>query len=133
MKEPIWILKFVVEILHHEQLSEHGGLPGLRDLSALESALGRPRNRFGYEEDVDLADLAAAYAFGIARNHPFNDGNKRVALAVMLVFLERNGETFDAPAPEILSTILSLAAGELSELKLAKWIRTHLKKRRGST
>lgn len=133
MREPIWIRRFVVEILHHDDLSEHGGLLGLRDASALESALGRPRNKFGSEEDVDLAGLAAAYAFGIARNHPFNDGNKRVALAVMLVFLERNGATFDAPAPEILLTILSLAAGELTESKFAAWIRAHLKKRRRST
>lgn len=122
----------MVVIIHHEQLSEHGGLPGLRDESALESALGRPRNKFGYEEDVDLADLAAAYAFGIARNHPFNDGNKRVALAVMLLFLERNGQTLDAPAPEMLATVLSLAAGELTESKLATWIRSHLKTRRRS-
>ena len=127
------MLQFVVKVLHHEQLSEHGGRPGVRDVTALESALGRPRNKFGHDNEVDPADLAAAYAFGITRNHPFNDGYKRVALAVMLVFLERNGQTLEAPAAEILSTILSLAAGALTEPKLATWIRSHIKKPRGST
>ena len=97
----------------------------MRDIGLLESALARPLNKFGYGES-DLAALAAAYAFGIARNHPFVDGNKRAAFASIIVFLGLNGIDFDVPPEAATAIILSLAAGEVSEDSLARWIRDNL-------
>nr|WP_246088771.1 type II toxin-antitoxin system death-on-curing family toxin [Phreatobacter stygius] len=108
--------------MHDRQLREFGGPPGLRDAGSLESALDRPRNKWTYEAP-DLAELAAAYAFGIARNHPFVDGNKRAALLALVVFLDLNGIVFDVPEAEFAAIILALAAGEVSEAGLARWIR----------
>lgn len=108
--------------VHDEQLAEHGGLPGVRAPNLLASALARPRNLYEYGEP-DLADLAASYAFGIARNHPFADGNKRTALVVAELFLELNGHELTAGDPECVATFLALAAGELTEAELATWIR----------
>ena len=104
-------------------LRSHGGMPGVRDDDGLESALTRAQQRLAYEPDSDLARLAAAYGFGIARNHPFNDGNKRVAFVVMAVFLGLNGLTLDAPETEVVTTMLDLAAGTLTEAELAAWLR----------
>jgi death on curing protein len=130
MTEPRWLLRAVVEVLHDEQLAQHGGLAGIRDEGALESALGRPRNRWAYVEGVDLADLGAAYAYGIATSHPFNDGNKRTAFVAMMVFLERNEWALRVTDEEVVTTFLALAAGDLDESSLAVWIRGRLRRRR---
>jgi len=111
--------------VHAEQLALFGGPSGLRDGGLLESALGRPINRFAYG-DVDMADLAAAYAFGIAKNHPFIDGNKRAAFASIMVFLGLNDIDFIVPAAMATAAILSLAAGEVTEENFARWIRDNL-------
>lgn len=107
-----------------EQIAEHGGSIELRDEGLLNSALDRPKNRFAYDEP-DLFDLAAAYAFGIAKNHPFIDGNKRVSYIVAELFLNLNGQEIDAADAEIVSTWLALAAGEMSEADIAEWLRAH--------
>ena len=125
MTEVVWLTTELVVAFHDEQLRIFGGPEGLRDVGMLESALGRPMNKYAYGE-VDLADLAAAYAFGIARNHPFVDGNKRAALLALIVFLGLNGVEFDVPEPEAAVAIQSLAAGALSEDELALWIRDRL-------
>jgi len=122
MSEPIWLDTTIILDVHAEQLALFGGADGVRDLGLLESALGRPLNKFAYGEE-DLAALAASYAFGLARNHPFVDGNKRAAFASIIVFLGLNGIDFDVPPEEASAIILSLAAGEVSEDNLARWIR----------
>ena len=110
---------------HAEQLAEHGGGEGVRDAGALDSAMMRPRNLALYEEP-DAAALAAAYAFGVARNHPFVDGNKRTAAVVSETFLVLNGHALDATDAELVVAVLALAAGELSEDELADWFRAHI-------
>jgi death-on-curing protein len=122
MSEPEWLDIDIVLDVHAEQLALFGGADGVRDRGLIESALGRPRHKFAYGES-DLAALAAAYAFGIAKNHPFVDGNKRTAFASMLVFLGLNGIDFDVPPQDATVMIVSLAAGEVSEESLARWIR----------
>jgi len=122
VSEPRWLTLDDVQFLHGEQLEMFGGPSGLRDAGLLESALDRPRNRWAYEQG-DLPTLAAAYAFGIARNHPFVDGNKRTAFAAMMVFLRINGVRFAPPPPEATAIILDLAAGLVSEDGLTRWIR----------
>jgi len=117
-----------VESIHQAQLELNGGLPGLRTASGLEAALGRPRNKWGYGEKSDLAAVAAAHGFGIATNHPFNDGNKRTAFLTMASFLYMNGYEFTATEADVLTTILALAAGELSKVKLAAWVRKNIKR-----
>jgi death-on-curing protein len=119
--QPIWIDLAVVLAIHDEQLAEHGGQAGVRDRGLLESALARPRNQFEYGES-SLARLAAAYAFGISRNHPFLDGNKRTSLVVAELFLELNGLELLAGDAACVTTFLSLASGELSEDDLARWV-----------
>jgi death-on-curing protein len=122
MSEPFWLSSQMIIAIHDEQLTIHGGAGGLRDEGMLESALDRPRNKWTYEQ-AEMAELAAAYAFGIARNHPFIDGNKRTALLTLYTFLGVNGVEFDVPEAEAASIILSLAAGEVSEESLTRWIR----------
>jgi death-on-curing protein len=122
MNEPIWLDVEIVTDLHAEQLALFGGPDGIRDQGMLESALGRPLNKFAYGE-TDLAALAAGYAFGIARNHPFVDGNKRAAFGAMIVFLGLNGIDFLAPPESATAIILALAAGEVDEEGLTRWIR----------
>jgi death-on-curing protein len=122
MNEPQWLDTGIILDIHAEQLAIFGGADGVRDLGLIESALGRAPNKFVYGEN-DLAALAAAYAFGIARNHPFVDGNKRTAFASMIVFLGLNGIDFDVPPEQATAIILALAAGEVSEESLARWIR----------
>jgi len=117
-----WLDIDIVLDIHAEQLALFGGGDGLRDRGLLESALARPLNKFAYGE-TDIAVLGAAYAFGIARNHPFVDGNKRAAFASMIVFLGLNGIEFDVPPADATAIILQLAAGELEEDGLARWIR----------
>ncbi len=128
MREPRWVPRVVVEAAHLDQLRAHGGLAGLRDESALESALARPRNRFAYGKKPDLARLAAAYAFGLARGHPFRDGNKRVAFLTSVVFLGLNGYEFEAPDDEVVAQMVALAAGRVSEVRLATWMRQHMRR-----
>lgn len=125
MKEPVWISKAVILAIHDEQLAEHGGGMGVRDDGLLDSALARPQNRFAYDRKADLATLAAAYAFGIARNHPFIDGNKRTAYVAMELFLDLNGTTLTASDHDAVVITLRLAAGEIEEDELAAWVRAN--------
>jgi death on curing protein len=127
MKEPEWLDLAIVLDFHSEQLALFGGADGVRDLGLLESALARPINKFAYGE-TDIVALAAAYGFGIARNHAFVDGNKRTALASMIVFLGLNGMDLDAPQEAATAIILSLAAGEITEEALAGWITAHIRR-----
>ena len=117
-----WLTAEMIVAIHDEQLATHGGPGGVRDIGALESALDRPRNKWAYEQ-AELAELAAAYAFGLARNHPFIDGNKRTSLLALYTFLGINGVDFVVPEAEAAAIILSLAAGEVSEESLTRWIR----------
>lgn len=121
MTEPEWLELGIVLDFHAEQLALFGGPDGIRDLGLLESALARPQNKLAYGE-TSLAALAAAYGFGIARNHPFIDGNKRTALASMIVFLNLNGLALVAPQETATAIVLALAAGEIGEDVLARWI-----------
>jgi death-on-curing protein len=121
-----WVVDSVVLAVHEAQLAEHGGMPGLRDEGLLSSALARPQNLAAYGDRPDAADLAGAYAFGLARNHPFLDGNKRTAFVVMELFLSLNGWTFTAGDAECISVMESLAAGVLPEKDLAAWLRLHV-------
>ena len=125
MSEPIWLDSSIVLDVHAEQLALFGGADGVRDLGLSESALGRPLNKFAYGE-TSLSALAAAYAFGIARNHPFVDGNKRAAFASIIVFLGLNGIDFDVPPEAATAIILGMAAGEIDEDGLARWIGDNL-------
>ena len=123
--EPVWLDAVDAIAIHDRQLAEHGGGTGVRDQGMLESALGRPINRWAYGED-DPAALAAAYAFGLARNHPFVDGNKRTAWVLARLFLALNRHTLRFAAEDAIRTMLALAGGELSEEELADWFRQHL-------
>ena len=120
-----WLRERTVLALHEEQLTEHGGAEGVRDIGLLQSALARPENLAVYG-DPDAAALAAAYAFGIARNHPFTDGNKRTAAVSALLFLVHNGIGFQIGEAELVVMTLALAAGELTEDEVAAWLRDHL-------
>jgi death on curing protein len=126
MSEPRWLDIDIVLDFHAEQLSLFGGADGIRDAGLLESALARPINKFAYGE-TDVAALAAAYGFGIARNHPFVDGNKRTALASMIVFLGLHSIDLDARQEAATAIVLGLAAGEITEDVLARWIAAHSK------
>jgi death-on-curing protein len=125
MDEPIWVEKPEVLVAHSRQLAEHGGSDGIRDESLLDSALAKPRNVFAYEDSATLPRLAASYAFGIARNHAFVDGNKRTALIVSEGFLRFNGLKVVAPPEEKYLTFLRLAEGSLSEEEMAAWFTSH--------
>jgi death-on-curing protein len=124
--EPRWLSPTYILSIHADQIQSHGGSLGVRDRGLLLSALERPRNRFHYEADTDLAALAAAYGFGISSNHPFVDGNKRVAFQAMYLFLGLNGFRIDAPEEDVVALILALASGTLEEPALADWIRERL-------
>lgn len=125
MADWIWVRQDVVLALHDEQIAEHGGLSGIRDAALVESALARPLNLAAYGEP-DAADLAAAYAFGLARNHPFADGNKRSAAVVALTFLLLNDVAFEITEAELVVMTLALAAGDLTEDEVARWFRDHI-------
>lgn len=120
--EPIWVSQEVALAVHDRQIAEHGGGVGVRDAGLLESALMRPENRWSYGED-DMAALAAAYAYGIARNHPFVDGNKRTAWVAARLFLALNNVPIQFDKQDATQTVLALAGGELSEEELADWFR----------
>lgn len=128
-REPQWLTRAHVEAIHALEIALHGGLPGLRDLNARESKLGRPQNKWHYDE-ADLASCAAAYGLGIAKNHAFADGNKRTAMVAMATFLEINGEKFVAPEVETVLTMLGVASGSMTEKELAVWLRANTKARR---
>lgn len=128
MTEPVWLERRWVDALHFQQLRRFGGGHGTRDGGAVESALARPRNPWEYAEERDPAALAVAYAFGLARNHGYVDGNKRIAFVAAAVFLELNGWELDAPEPDVVRTMLALAAGELGEEEVAGWLRAHLRR-----
>lgn len=125
MAEWEWVREDLVLALHDEQLVEHGGAAGLRDLGLLQSAMGRPQNLVAYG-DPDAASLAASYAYGIARNHPFTDGNKRTAAVTALLFLELNECPFNIGEADLVVMVLALAAGELSEDEVAGWFRERI-------
>ena len=129
MSELRWITRTAIVLLHAESLAEHGGMQGVRDAGLLESALSRARNLHAYDGVDDIARLAAAYGFGVARNYPFNDGNKRAAFLAIGVFLARNGHGFYAGKVDSIVKILGLAAGELGEDELASWVREYMDSR----
>lgn len=128
-RAPRWIDKEALILLHAESLAEHGGLEGIRDEGLLDSALARPQNVHAYEEVTDVARLAAAYGVGIAKNHPFADGNKRAAFLSIGLFLGLNGKRLVADKAEATQVMLAVAAGELSEAEFAEWIKAHMKRR----
>jgi death on curing protein len=125
-REPLWLRRQWVDALHFQQLKRFGGLYGIRDEGAIESALARARNQWEYAEERDLAALAAAYGFGLTRSHGYSDGNKRVGFVDMAVFLELNGRELDAPEPEVVRVMLGVASGDVAEPELADWLRRHL-------
>ena len=122
MSEPFWLTRQIIVAIHDEQLAIHGGESGLRDEGMLGSALDRPKNKWSYE-NAGLAEPSAAYSLAIARNHPFVDGNKRTSLLALYTFLGVNGIDFNVPEAEAAAMILSLAAGEVNEDGLTRWIR----------
>jgi death on curing protein len=124
--EPFWLDPETVIAFHYENLQRFGGPEGIRDMTILESALARPINKHAYTSELDLAGLAAAYAFGIARNHPFVDGNKRAAYVAMEVFLLINGYELELEEDNAIATFRALAAGDITEDQLATWIRDHI-------
>jgi death-on-curing protein len=126
MSGPFWIDREALLILHSMSLVEHGGLPGLRDEGLLDSALARPQNLISYAPDTDIAALAASYAVGIARNHPFADGNKRAAFLSVGLFLGINGWKLAASPVETIQIMLGVAAGELEEDAFVQWLRDHV-------
>ena len=128
--EPKWLGRVVIDAIHNDQLREHGGLPGIRDENVLESALARPQQKWHYADSTDLPTIAAAYAFGLVKNHPYRDGNKRIGLLAMVTFLEMNGHELEATDAEVVAEILALADGTVSEEALADWARAHSFKRR---
>ncbi len=123
MKQPLWVLPETVTAIHQMLLAEHGGTSGIRDELLLESILNRPLLHFEDTEGVSIFDLAAAYCFGLAKNHPFVDGNKRIALTISVVFLEINGYFFQASESDAVIIIEALAAGNLPEVKLSDWFK----------
>ncbi|MGB7248027.1 MAG: type II toxin-antitoxin system death-on-curing family toxin [Phormidesmis sp.] len=124
MAEPIWITLVMAQVIHDDQIASHGGAYGLRDEGLLSSALARARNQYGYKK-VDLYQLAAAYGYGIVRNHPFVDGNKRTAFQIMYAFLKVNGCDLNVPEPEVVLMMQALAAGDANEKPLVQWMKQY--------
>lgn len=125
-REPRWLSRVVVDAVQADQLRQHGGLPGVRDENALESALARPQNKWVYAEERDLATLAAAYGFALVKSHPYRDGNKRIGFLAIATFLGINGYNLTATDADVVTEMLALAAGHVSEEELARWIRDHM-------
>ena len=121
-REPRWLRRLVVDEAHFQQIRAHGGSHGIRDENALEAALARPRHRWSYSPGVGLPELAAAYAFGLLMDHPYADGNKRIALVVLVAFLDLNGVELSATNAEAFEVVLAVAAGEMTEAELTDWI-----------
>lgn len=129
-EEPRWLSREIVDSIHADQIREHGGFPGVNDDGLIESALARPRNRWAYGgEAVDLAALAAAYGFGLAKNHGYRDGNKRTAFMAMYVFLGLNGLRIVAEEPAVVELMEDVASDACTEDELASWLRTHTEPR----
>ena len=126
MPEPVWLREELILFIHRRQILQHGGSLGLRDRGLLEASLARPRQVYAYGQNVDIARLAAAYAWAIVRNHPFVDGNKRVALVACRVFLRLNGYDLFASAKEKYGIFMDIASGKVSEEQLTDWIRRRL-------
>jgi len=124
----VWLADSVVLAIHEAQLAEHGGIGRIRDQGLFSSDLSRPQNLYAHGEAPDVTALAAAYAFGIARKHPFLDGNKRTAFVVMELFLNLNGWVLNAEDSDCISAMQALAAGDLSEKALAAWLREHIER-----
>ena len=122
MTEPKWVLDEIVIAVHQMLMAEHGGSLGIRDKGLLESALARPRQVFSYEANATIFGLAASYGFGLVKNHPFIDGNKRIGLSVAAIFLEVNGFNLYAPESEAVVVYENLSAADLSVAELAKWL-----------
>jgi death on curing protein len=131
MTEYRWLDREIILAIHEEQLAQHGGGAGIRDENLMDSALGRPQNLNAYNPDVDRCDLAASYAYGIAKNHPFIDGNKRTAYVAMELFLIEHGMMLTADDGDAVVTFLGLAAGDVSEEQLAVWIRGNVEELAG--
>lgn len=129
MKEPRWVSRIVVDAVHFDQLRGHGGLSGIRDENALESALARARNKWAHNKKTDFAQLAAAYGFGLAASHPYRDGNKRIAFLTMLMLLGLNRLSLEASEAEVVTTMLAVARKQYSEKQLATWVRRHIVRR----
>ena len=129
-REPHWLSRVVIDAIHSDQLREHGGLPGVRDENVLESALARPQQKWHYETQTDVPMLAAAYAFGLVKGHPYRDGNKRIGFLAMVTFLGINGHELEAPEAEVVVEFLALADGRVSENQLTDWIRERISKLR---
>lgn len=126
--EPLWLTRVAIDLLHHDQLVEHGGLSGIRDENAIEAALARPRNRWMYETTRDVAELAAAYCHGFARGHPYVDGNKRTGFLAMAAFLDMNGLELTATDEGVVDLVRGVAAGSVSETELVAWIRANVRR-----
>lgn len=126
--EPRWLSRLVLDSIHADQIREHGGLPGAPNENVLESALNRPRHKWLYADERELGVLAAAYAFALVKNHPYRDGNKRIGFLAMATFLGINGRKLNASDAEVVTEMVSLAAGDVSEEQLADWIRKHMTK-----
>jgi death-on-curing protein len=129
-REPRWLSRVVVDAIHHDQIREHGGLPGIRDENVLESALARPLQKWHSAGETDLATLAAAYGFGLVKSHPYRDGNKRIGLLAIATFLGINGYDLQATDADVVIQILALADNRVSEAELADWLRTHSRKQK---
>jgi death-on-curing protein len=126
--EPLWVSRLVLDAVHLDQLREHGGSPGVREENTLEAALARPQQQWHHEPQSDLATLAAAYGWGLVTSHPYRDGKKRTAFLAMAIFLGLNGADIEATQEDVVTTMLSAAAGQLTEAQLAGWVRDHLVK-----
>ena len=129
-REPTWLTRTVIDAIHTDQIREHGGLPGVRDENALESGLTRPRQKRQFMDSADVPMLGAAYAFGLVRNHPYRDGNKRIGFLAMVTFLDLNGYDFSATDEEVVTQIVALAEGSVSEAAFTDWVRQRSAKRR---
>lgn len=123
--EPVWLTRLIVDSIHAELLQEHGGSPGVRDEALIESALARPVHRYHSGSSSDLPDLAAAYLYGLVKNHGYVDGNKRVGFAAAVVFLLLNGLALTASEVEAYQVVIGVAGGDASEAELASWLRQH--------
>lgn len=126
MREPVWLTRSIIDYIHFDQIQQHGGSHGVRSEYALESALSRPKAKWTYEKDPDLALLAAAYGFGLVKAHAFVDGNKRVSLMAIYTFLGLNGYDLVAPEAEAVEVMLDLVDGAIGKEDLAAWIRARM-------
>ncbi len=128
-REPEWLNRIAVDAIQSDQLREHGGLPGIRDENVLESTLARPLAKWRYAPECDIATLAAAYGFGLVKHHPYRDGNKRIGFLAMVTFLGMNGHDVEVSDADVVTEMLALADGRVSEKELADWLRRSISRR----